>query len=112
MRFIVKLLLNGIVAVPLLMWFAQATLFQAAMTALVLSIVAYLIGDQWILRVSNNTVATAADAVLSFAVLWMAASWMRWNLSFSQMIVISLVLGVVEIFYHRFLGNSDQRAAA
>ncbi|MCP3775795.1 YndM family protein [Paenibacillus sp. MZ04-78.2] len=112
MKFIVKLLLNGIVVVPLLMWFSEATLLQAVITALVLSIIAYLVGDQWILKVSNNTVATAADAVLSFAVLWMAARWMNWDLSFMEMIIISLVLGVVEVFFHRFLGTVDDRTAA
>lgn len=108
MKFIIKLIVNGIVVVPLLMWFSQATFFQAVSTAVVLCIIAFLIGDQWILRTSNNTVATIADAVLALVFLWLVAAFMNWDLSFTEILVISLVLGVVEAIFHRFLGHDDR----
>jgi membrane protein HdeD len=111
MKFIIKLIVNGIVVVPLLMWFSQATFFQAVCTAVVLCIIAFLIGDQWILRTSNNTVATIADAVLALVFLWLVAAFMNWDLSFTEILVISLVLGVVEAIFHRFLGHDDRVTA-
>jgi hypothetical protein len=107
MKFFIKLLINGIIVIPLLMSFSQATFFQAAFTAVVLCIIAYLMGDQWILRTSNNTVATIADAVLSLIFLWLVAYAMNWDLSLMEIVVISLLLGVAEAFFHRFLKNVD-----
>jgi len=112
MKFIIKLILNGIIVVPALLWFSRATLMQALMTAVILCILAYVIGDQWILRASNNTVATISDAILSIAILWIANVMMKWNLSWVNIIAISLVLGVVEALLHRFVMKPDQRAAA
>jgi hypothetical protein len=112
MKFIIKLIVNGIIVIPLLMWFSEATFYQAVSTAVVLCIIAFLIGDQWILRISNNTVATIADAVLSIVFLWLVASYMNWSLSFTEILVISIILGVAEAFFHRFLGHDDRRVAA
>src|SRR5690606_11431287 len=108
MKFMLKLLLNGIIVVPLLMWFSEATFMEAAIAAVILSAIAYLVGDQWILRASNNTVATIADAVLSFVYLWVVADFMDWNLTAMEIATISLVLGVVEAVYHRYLRSEDR----
>jgi membrane protein HdeD len=110
-KFIVKLVANGVVVVPLLLWYTEATFWQAAVTAVILSGIAYLLGDQLILRVTNNTVATLADAALAFVYFWSVASLMDWTLTFGENLMITLILGVVEAVYHRYLGNRDRRTA-
>jgi membrane protein DedA with SNARE-associated domain len=102
-KFITKIVLNGIIVIPLLMWFAGASFMSAMITAVALAVIAYLLGDQIILRASNNTIATIADAVLAIVFLWMVAYFMNWRINLIQLVTIALVLGVVEAFFHRFL---------
>lgn len=106
-RFLVKVLLNGIILVPFLYWFAQTTFWTSVFAALGLTIIAYLIGDQLILRATNNMVATIADAILAFVYLWALAAFFDWPLSWGELLLTVIVLGVVELFYHRFLGKAD-----
>ncbi|WP_139490850.1 DUF2512 family protein [Brevibacillus dissolubilis] len=102
-----KVLLNGIVVVPLLMWFTEATLLGSLVTAVVLSAIAWLLCDQLILRVTNNTIATLADAVLAFAYLWAVAAFADWSLSMGELLIIVALLGVVEFFFHGYLERED-----
>lgn len=111
-RFILKLLLNAIVVVPMLIWFTEATFIGSLITAIGLSVISYLIGDQFILRRTNNIVATAADAVLAFAYLWMVAAFVNWDYTFGEMLMTVAVLGVVEWFFHASLQNNDVRNRA
>jgi thiamine transporter ThiT len=107
-RFGIKLIANAIVVIPLLMWFTEAGLGEALITALVLAVLAYLIGDLLILRMSNNTAATISDAVLAFVYLWLAADWMDWRLNLWEILIISAVLGIVEAIFHRYLDIRDK----
>lgn len=110
-RLVVKLLANGIVVVPMLMWLTEAGFTASLLTALALGVLAFLIGDQLILRQTNNLVATLADAVIAFAFLWFVADVMDWALTFGELLAIVVVLGVVETVYHRYLGNRDRADA-
>jgi hypothetical protein len=105
--FIRKIIMNGIVVVPLLMWFSEASFWNSVVTALILSVVAYFVGDQIILRMSNNTIAVIADVGLAFVYLWAVAYMMDWALSLGEIFIISLALGLVEIIFHRQLGEAD-----
>jgi hypothetical protein len=107
-KFLLKTLLNGIVVIPLLMWFTEANFWSATFAAVALSTIAYFIGDQWILRATNNIVATLADAVLAFTFFWMVAYYLNWTLAFSELVTIVLLLGVVEYIFHGMLGRYDK----
>lgn len=106
MKFVLKWLINGVIVVTLLMYYADVSLINAAITASALSVIAYFVGDQMILRATNNTVATLADAVLAFMLLWIAALMMNWNLSFGEILVITAILGVAEWVIHRYVFES------
>lgn len=108
-KFLYKLLFNGLIVVPSLIWFGGATLIASLFLALGLTIIAYLIGDQLVLRATNNLVATIADAGLTFAYLWVVKVTALPALSFGKILLISAALGVVEWFYHRYLGIRDTR---
>jgi hypothetical protein len=110
-KFFWKAFLNGILVVPFLLVFTEASLTQALIAALTLSIVAYVIGDQMILRLMNNGIATVADVGLSFAFLWMAASFMDWSLSFMEMAIMSVAVGVIEYFIHGYFLQDEGRVA-
>jgi hypothetical protein len=66
------------------MYFADVSFFEAAITATALTIIAYGVDDQVILRSTNNAVATIADGVLGFFILCIAAldkqmHWSSWQ---------------------------------
>ncbi|KPV61379.1 hypothetical protein QJ48_00160 [Paenibacillus sp. A3] len=109
MKIIFKLLLNGAIAVTILLWLTRATFWEAAIASVVLSVIAYLVGDQYVLRISNNTVATLVDAVLAFVYFWVVASLLKWDLSIGGLIFLTLFLGVGEAVYHRFLASDRER---
>ncbi|MGG6313837.1 DUF2512 family protein [Paenibacillus macerans] len=102
-KFIVKLLGNGVIIVAMLMLLSNASLISALLTALALSVLAYLFGDLFILPRTNNAAATLTDALLVFVFLWAIAANAEWTLSFGEMLAITLVLGVFEYFFHGWL---------
>jgi len=107
MRFIYKMILNAIVIVPLLMWFTEATFLSSLVAGVVLCVVAYILGDQIILRLGNNRVATITDAALTFVYFWLVADWMGWSLSIGELAILTVIVGAVEYFYHRYLRKED-----
>ncbi|MFP3392399.1 DUF2512 family protein [Brevibacillus sp. SIMBA_040] len=106
-RFLIKVIINGVIVVGSLLAFTNATWLSAIVTALGLTVIAYLIGDQLILRATNNVTATIADAVIAAVYLWAVASMLNWDLSFGELFVTVVLLGVAELFYHRYLGVND-----
>lgn len=102
-KFIIKWLVNGIIVVSLLMYYANVSFIEATIVATALTVIAYLIGDQFILRLTNNFVATISDAVLAFLILWFAADAMDWDLGTGEILVITAILGVAEWFIHRYI---------
>jgi len=108
-KLIIKLILNGVVVLPLLITFTEASFASALLTAVLLSLVAFIIGDQLILRVSNNLIATICDAALAFVFLWLAAYVADWSLSTGELLTIVLVLGLIEAMYHRMLRELPAR---
>lgn len=102
-KFVFKWLVNGAIVIALLMYYTEATLTEAALAATGLTVIAYLIGDQLILRKTNNTVATVADFCLAMAYLVVVADYLDWNLSMSEAFFISLMLAVFEFVFHRYM---------
>lgn len=99
-RFMLKTLVNGVIVIPMLMWLGGATLWGSLITALALCVLAYVVGDLWVLRATNNMVATVADAGLAFVFLWAAAAMAGWDLTFMEILLISAAVGIAEWFLH------------
>lgn len=112
MKFLLKWILNGVIVVLLLMYYTEINLLNACITATALTLVAYFVGDQLILRSTNNTIATICDFVLAYAVLWVAADSMRLDLAASEILVISFVIAVAEWVLHRFVFQPRMAATA
>jgi hypothetical protein len=111
-NFLWKWLLNGVIVVLLMMWFADVNFWTAAVTATVLTVIAYFIGDQMILRMSNNTVATVMDFVLAVVYLLIVEYFFDFGLSFGEIVTIALVLGIAEWFFHRYFLRDDKARAS
>lgn len=102
-----KLLIHLIVIVPFLMWFSDASFMVSLVTALAFSVLSYVIGDQLLLRMKNNTFSTIADVSLSLAFFWIAARVTNWTLSLTEILTLSILIGSVEWAFHRYLRKVD-----
>lgn len=72
--------------------------------AVVISLLAYFIGDLWILPSYGNWTAVGADAVLVALSLWILPGILGTPpLGFGTILLIAVVLGIGEVYYHRYL---------
>jgi hypothetical protein len=106
-NFVMKWILDGAVVALLLIYFADVPLLEAAITATALAIITYGVGDQVILRSTNNAVATLADGVLGFFILWIAAYSMKWDINLGQILIIAIILAIAEWVVHRYILQPD-----
>ncbi|WNQ11834.1 DUF2512 family protein [Paenibacillus aurantius] len=95
-----KLAGNGIIVIALLMIFSDASFLASLFMSVILSALAYTVGDQYLLRRTSNAAAAAADAVLAFVFFWAVGAYAGWSLSFLEIFVIAVVLGMFEFFLH------------
>ncbi|TJY40770.1 DUF2512 family protein [Cohnella pontilimi] len=108
LKFLAKWVLNAsVVALLLYHYVAGITLLTALLVSTIFTVVAYFVGDQLILRASNNTVATLADAGLSILYLWMLRYFLGWDLSAGEILMISAILGLMEWIIHRYILKPD-----
>jgi len=99
-NFSIKLVANAALVVLGAMLFADAGFMEALLTGIVLSVIAYLLGDLGVLPRTNNITATISDIVLGGLVLWAASETFAWGLSFTEIAVIGILLGVAEYIFH------------
>lgn len=109
-RFLIKLVVNGVIVVSMLRWLTDATWSSSMFAALGLTIIAYFVGDQLILRGTNNIIAMISDALITVLYLWLVANLYNWTVRTGAFLMIAVVLGVAEFFYHRYLGINDRHA--
>lgn len=82
------------------------TFGEVFLLSLVLGIVAYLIGDLFILPRTNNLVATVADFILAWPIIyWFVDGMTAADNPFTASLIAALGVGVFEVFFHRYLAN-------
>jgi hypothetical protein len=109
LKFLLKWIVNGAVVALLLIYYADVPFIEAAITATAITIIAYAVGDQIILRASNNAIATIADFGLGFFILWAASDAMSWDITIGEILMISVVLAIAEWVVHRYILKPEFR---
>ncbi|MEC0207309.1 DUF2512 family protein [Paenibacillus lautus] len=107
MKLLVKLLVHGVLITALLVGLTDASFTGAILTALGIGIVAYLVGDLYILPRTSNMMATIADAGLVFVMLWIIGGVANWTLNFSEVLLIAVLAGSFEYLYHMWLRGEN-----
>jgi membrane protein HdeD len=102
LNILLKLLVNGIIAVPGLLWSGTSLSF-ALVTSAVVSLVAYGLGDAVILPRTNNTFASTADFALVFSLFWLAAFVFAQPFRLSGLFLTAFAISVAEYFFHDYL---------
>lgn len=97
----------GIIAIALeivLNLLSDLTFGQILIVSVVVTVLAYLIGDLLILPMSNNTIATVADFGLALVTIY-AFDWVYRNaeISFFDAALAALVLAAGEWFFHKLV---------
>lgn len=73
----------------------------------IVTVVSYLLCDLLILAVSNNTIATIADVVLTFIILYSLNNWSNYGyIDASTAAISAVVLGVGDWFFHKYMAKS------
>ena len=107
LKFLIKWAVNGVIATLLLSYFTGISYWTAFIAASVLTVIAYFVGDQFILRQSNNTVATIMDGIMAVLYLLVLEFYFHWGLSWAEIFTLAAVLAVAEAFLHRFIFQQD-----
>lgn len=94
------------VVLMLLLSMSGYTFGGILLLAVGLALVAYTAGDSFVLPQYGNMVAVGADAVLTVLGLWLLPGLFGLPaLSAGTILLATLVIGIVEYFYHRYLNN-------
>jgi hypothetical protein len=104
LNLIIKMALFTVVLALLIPVYGKSTWTQTLITALILTILAYVIIDLWMLPKFGNWAALLTELVLSAVVIWvMKVALPHFALSTTGLIVIALVLTVAEWLFHYYL---------
>jgi len=80
------------------------TFGQILWLSLITTVLSYAIGDLVMLPLSNNTIASIADAMITFVALYMANLWLDYSrVGIVDAILSAVILGVGEFFFHRLV---------
>lgn len=109
LKFLLKFLVNGLIVVTYMYYYTEISFWSAVVVAAGLTVLAYLIGDQVILRATNNWFATACDIAMAAGYLGILSYFYTWDLSLGETIIIALTLGLAEWVMHRYVFHEDIR---
>ncbi|MEN2465984.1 YndM family protein [Ornithinibacillus sp. JPR2-1] len=107
----IKALLIKFIATFVLLYIILGAMYtmtfgEVFLLSLVLGIVAYLVGDLFILPRTNNLVATVADFILAWPIIyWFVDGMTAADNPFPASLIAALGVGGFEIFFHRYLAN-------
>ncbi|MBO8157258.1 MAG: YndM family protein [Bacillaceae bacterium] len=102
----------GFIAIYLTLGLAFGISFaNVVLISFITGVVAYVVGDLFILRRSSNTGATIMDFILAFFTIWVLEILFV-DPAFAPVVTSSMVAATVisigEIYYHRYLVNHHQ----
>lgn len=83
------------------------TFTQVLLLTAILGVVAYVVGDLFILSKSNNTVATIADFAMGWAIIYLfLETATALDNTFTASLLATVVLSLFEIFFHMYLARN------
>lgn len=101
---IIKLAFIYLVLFLMIPIFGKSTWTQTMITGLILTVLAYIIGDLWLLPKFGNLVAVLADFGIVALVVWLMMKGLpQFDLTATGVWVIALVLALGEWVFHRYL---------
>lgn len=101
---VLKFIIVAVILELVLMSLTNLTFGRILFISLIVTVLAYLIGDMLILPHSNNTVATICDFILAlFTVLIFNYVYYNARITFWAALFSAAIIGVGEWFFHKYL---------
>jgi F0F1-type ATP synthase assembly protein I len=101
---VIKVIMITAVLGVIISWMYNYPIGNTITLAIIITVIAYLIGDLYILRKTNNTVATVADVALGALTIWLIGPLvMPEVIPFSVAFLSAIVIGVGEWFFHKYV---------
>lgn len=103
----IKFVIYAAVLTIVLSLFFQVPVFMALITALIVTVLAYLIGDLWLLPNYGNTVSSIANAVIAGVATWLVF----WALfppvpNMLAVVAVAVIIGLADFFFHQYLKDT------
>lgn len=103
----IKFIMTAIVLEIVLLLFSDLNFGNILGVSLVLTLIAYIVGDMVILPATNNAVATIVDIGLTIAILYLIDYlWNEIRIPFFSSIVAGAMIGGGEWFFHKIVDRS------
>lgn len=104
LAFIIKFAMIAVVLEVVLGYLTDLSIVEILYISLAVTLLAYLLGDLFILDKTNNTVATIADAGLALITIW-AFNWIIIDaeISFTDALIASAALAIGEWLFHKYV---------
>lgn len=101
---ILKFAMIAIVLEVVLGYLTNLSVINILYIALAVTVIAYLVGDLFILDKTNNTIASLADTGLALLVIW-GFNYMFPDaaITFTDALISAAVLAAGEWFYHKYV---------
>jgi fucose 4-O-acetylase-like acetyltransferase len=101
---LIKFIMLAVVLEIVLLLLTSLTFGSILWIALVLTAVAYIVGDMIILPATNNIVATIADFIIALFLIYLFNFFWNTNrISFLSAVAAAAVIGVGEWFFHKMI---------
>lgn len=103
---VIKYVMIGAITAILLPLMAPVTVGQALLMALLITIVAYLLGDLMVLVNMGNPSATVSDGVIAALLIWLSSAVFLVAIPWWAIIVTAAVIAAGEWFFHQYLSRT------
>lgn len=104
---LIKFIMVTVVLEIVLSLMTNLTFTEILNISIAVTLIAYAIGDLYILSSSNNTIATVADFVLTLVTIYLSNYILNIReISFTDAFVSALVLGIGEWIFHKYIARN------
>lgn len=103
---IIKFIMVAVILEIILLSGSNFNFYDILWISLVVTILSYFIGDILILPLTNNTVATICDGILSFVVIYLFNYIYSYKfIPASSTLIAAVVLSIGEWFFHKYMAD-------
>ena len=100
---LVKYVMVAVLLLMILIVRTNLTFSYIVLISITVTVISYIVGDLLILPITNNIVATFADALLGAATIYMFNYlWFDAGISFADAAIAALAISVGEWFFHKY----------
>lgn len=104
---IIKFLMIGVITVAVLSVFRGLSPRNSIMLALIITIVAYILGDLLILPAFGNLSASISDGIIAFLITWLTPFVVtRITITAGTALTVGVLVGVGEYFFHKYFART------